>query len=73
MKHESIFPQGVAIGGGINKREYLAAHMLHGMIAGTYANIYALDKDSARELRKQFVKSALGYADALLEALDGKN
>lgn len=70
MNKDSVFPTGIAVGGGITKREYLSAQIIHGMLAGTYADIYQLDNDAAKEFRKKTVKSALAYADALLEALD---
>lgn len=69
MKEESIFPTGIAVGGGLTKREYCAVKLLQGMLASTM-DMHDLENDEAREFRKKMVKIALGYADAMLEALD---
>ncbi len=66
MKHQSIFPTGIAVGGGLSKREYFAIKMMQSMVSAD------AKKDKPVESRKSMVENAISYADALLEALDGK-
>jgi hypothetical protein len=67
MKHQSIFPQGIASGGGMSKREYFAIKMLQSMVAVEPKG------NKPAESQKAIVALALQFADALLEALDGKD
>jgi hypothetical protein len=73
MKSESIFPTGIAVGGGLTKKEYAAVKLLQGMLAGAFSNEAMLnDLLTVKAHRKAFAKAALGYSEEILESLDGK-
>jgi hypothetical protein len=71
MKSESIFPTGIAVGGGLNKKEYSAVKILQGMLSGAFSNQAMLnDFLTVKSHRKAFAKAALNYAEELLDALE---
>jgi hypothetical protein len=70
---DNVFPTGIATGGGLTKREYLAGQLMKGMLSGAFSNSTFLNTHLDGEYkahRKDIVKLSLDYADALLEALD---
>jgi hypothetical protein len=67
MKDESIFPQGVAISGGMSQRAYFAIKILQSMVSAENK------KDKPAATTKNMVADAINFADSLLEALDGKD
>lgn len=52
--------------GGLTKREYFAGLCLGGILANTYGDMEKKDSE------KVAARQALGFADALLKALEGR-
>jgi hypothetical protein len=69
MKHQSIFPTGIAVGGGLTKREYFAVKAMQSMLASDDSK----KGNPSPQNQKTLVDAAIAFADALLKALDGKN